>query len=96
MINVRFGGNFTPKHKQSKHEVPVPLEKSLDNRSIPPEGGVKKSMQTRAHPTKTRDGRFKCQECGQIFGTRAAHDAHHLRVHEQKASMSNTGMPIQP
>ncbi len=85
---------MSPRLKQRKHDAPVPLGKSLDNRSIPQEGGVKKSMQKRSHPIKTPDGRFKCQECGQIFGTKAAHDAHHLRTHEQQPPMSNAGMPI--
>jgi len=86
--------HLSSKPKRSKHETPLPLDESLDNRSIPREGGVRKSMQKRAHPIKTQDGRFKCQECGQIFGSILAHDAHHLKVHEQKAPMANTGMPM--
>ncbi len=79
--------------KQRKHKGHIPLEESLKERSIPP-GKVQTEMQKRAHPIKTLDGKFRCPDCGQIFESKTAVDAHHLRVHEQKPQMSNTGMPI--
>ncbi len=40
----------------------------------------------------TADGKYRCRDCGMLFDTLEAHDAHHRTVHSRVETFPHQGM----